>query len=76
MDGNISFGYVISTVCTGPQMMHSHGGFDLAKDRLVSCYGFLLTCSVDSLVIVSLDVGYCLLHLIYLSLSDCISLIR
>ena len=57
-------------------MIHSHGGFGLAVDKLISCYRFLLPCSVNSLIIVPLDVGYCLLHSIYLSLSDYISLIR
>ena len=57
-------------------MIRSHGGFDLAVDGLLSCYRLLLICSVISLIIVPLDVGYCLLHSIYLSLSDCVSLIR
>ena len=51
----------------------SHGGFELVVDKLVSCCSLLLTCSVISLIIVPLDVGYCTLHSIYLSLSDCIS---
>ena len=54
----------------------SHGGFDLFVDRLVLRCRLLLTCSVNSLIIVPLDVGYCTLHSIYLSLSDYISLIR
>ena len=58
------------------KLIHSHGGFELAVDRLVSCYGFSLTCGVNSLLIVPLDVDYCTLHSIYLSLSDYISLIR
>ena len=59
-------------------MICSHGGFDLVVDRPVSCYRLLLllACSVNSLIIVPLDVGSCTLHSIYLSLSDCISLIR
>ena len=56
-------------------MIYSHGGFELVVDRLVSCCRLLLICSVNSTIIVPLDVGYCLLHLIYLSLCDCISLI-
>ena len=57
-------------------MIRSHGGFELVVDRLVSCCWLLLIFSVISLFIVPLDVGYCPLHSIYLSLSDCISLIR
>ena len=59
----------------GGVMIHSHGGFELVVDRLVLCCGFLLTCSVISLIIVPLDIGIYTLHSIYLSLSDCISLI-
>ena len=55
-------------------MIHSHGGFDLVVDKPVPCCGFLLTCSVNSFIIVPLVEGYCILHSIYLSLSDCISL--
>ena len=36
----------------------------------------LLTCSVKSLITVPLDVGHSISPTIYLSLSDCISLIR
>ena len=57
-------------------MIHSHGGLELVVDRLVSCFGLLLTCNVISLIIVPLDVGYCLLHSIHLSFRDYISLIR
>ena len=44
------------------KLIHSHGGFELVVDRLVSCYRLLLVCSVISLIIVPLDVGYCSLH--------------
>ena len=57
-------------------MIYSHGGFELAVDRLVSCCRLLLTCNVISLIIVPRDVGCYTLHLIYLFLSDCIFLIR
>ena len=40
-------------------MIRSHGGFELAVDRLVSCCRLLLTCSVNSLIIVHLDEGNC-----------------
>ena len=57
-------------------MIRSRGGFELVVDRLASCCRFLLTCNVNSLIIVPLDVGHCTLHSICLSLSDCISLVR
>ena len=60
----------------GRVMIRSHGGFELAVDRLVSCCWFLLICSVISLIVVPLDVDYCSLHYIGLSLRDCISVIR
>ena len=41
----------------GGVMIHSHGGFELVVDRLVSCCWLLLICSVISLIIVPLDVG-------------------
>ena len=59
-----------------PVMTRSHGDFQLVVDRLVSCCGLLLTCSVISLIIVPLDVVIVHLHSIYMSLNDCISLIR
>ena len=60
----------------GGVMIRSHGDFEWVVDRFVLCYRLLLTWSANFLIIVPLDVGYCLLHLIYLSLSDCISPIR
>ena len=41
-------------------MIRSYGGFELAVDRLVSCYEFLLTYSVNSLIVVPLDEGNCI----------------
>ena len=58
------------------RLIRSHGGFELVVDKLVSCCWLLLICSVISLIIVPLDVGYCLFTFNYLSLSDCVSLIR
>ena len=49
------------------KVIHSHGGFELAVNRLVLYCRLLLTCSFISLIIVPLDVGYCTLHSIYLS---------
>ena len=43
-------------------MICNHGGFELVVDRLVSYCRLLLVCNVISLIIVPLDVGYCLLH--------------
>ena len=60
----------------GGVMIYIHGSFELVVDRLVLCYRLLLACSVISLIIVPLDVGCCTLHSIYLSLSDCVSLIQ
>ena len=57
-------------------MIHSCDGFDLVLDRLVSCCRLLLTSNVNSLIFVPLDVACCTLYSIYLSLSDCVSLIR
>ena len=59
----------------GGVMIHSHGGFELVVDILVSCCWLLLICSVISLIIVALDVGYCIFTFNDLFLSDCISLI-
>ena len=56
-------------------LIRSHGGFELAVDRLVLCCRLLLACNVIYLIIVPQDMGYYALHSIYLSLSDCISLI-
>ena len=41
------------------KVMRSHGGFELTVDRLVSCCGLLLTCSINSLIVVPLDEGNC-----------------
>ena len=57
-------------------LIHSHGGLDWVVVRLVSCCRLLLACSVNSLIIVPLDVGCHTVHSNYLSLSDCVSLIR
>ena len=38
-------------------MICSHGGFELAVDRLVSYCELLLICNVISLIIVPLDMG-------------------
>ena len=64
------------SIMGGGVMIRVHGGFELLVGKLISCCGFLLTCSVISLIIVPLGMGYCILHSIYLSLSDCVSLIR
>ena len=42
-------------------MIRSHGGFHLVVDIIVSYCAFLLTCSVNSLIIVPLDEGNCTL---------------
>ena len=43
----------------GGVIIHSHGGFEqFVVDRLVLCYGFLLTYNVNSLIY-PLDVGIC-----------------
>ena len=65
-----------TTLLWGGVMIPSRGGFELVLDRLVSLSWFLLMCSVNSLISVSLDVRICTVHLIYLSLSDCVSVIR
>ena len=41
----------------GERMIRSHDGFELAVNKLVSCYRLLLIYSVISLIIVPLDVG-------------------
>ena len=41
-------------------LVHSHGGFELVMDRLVLCCELLLTCSVNSLIVVTLDEGNCI----------------
>ena len=56
-------------------MICSHGDFDLLVDRLVSCYRLSLVYSVNSLIIVSLDICCCTLHLNHFSLNDYVSLI-
>ena len=40
--------------------IHSHGGFDLVVDRLVSFCRLLLACSVNSLIVVPLDMASCI----------------
>ena len=57
-------------------MIRGHSGSDLFVDRLVLCCRLLLACSVNSLIVIPLNVGYCTLHSIYLSLSDYVSLLR
>lgn len=60
----------------GHNVIRSRGGFELIVDRLIPCCRFLLAFSVNSLLIVPLDVVCCTVHSLYLSLSDCIALIR